>query len=1040
MPGDRNLPINQLYPPEAFYHNGQGGRVLDVTKPPFNARGDGVTDDTKALCAAMRFVAESYDPLMGEGWSYCGCKLNKSWILYLPDGEYLVSDTIDQGWPERVWHPFDGWSQIRRSTLASPEDAERRKGERWHAENYLIRLVGQNRTKTVIRLKDNCAGFGSGQAKPVVAFCHKTFSNVNQGNYFENITIVTGSGNPGAVALKWNAANWGGIRNALLCSGDGQGRAGLMMDVGCVEGYLRDITVQGFGTGIDLDADGATVVVLEHATVAGQSGVGVRVGRHHDCLATRKLRFENVPVALKADNGSHVVLLESRASGREGAVAALSMAEHGHLFVRDFECVGFTAAVAGPGDAPLVATRIDEFVSDPPVTPDSDVTAKSLRLPVRDMPVILPEPDLTKWADVQAFGAKGDGITDDTAAIQQALNSGKPVVFFPRVAYVVNGSVSIPASVREICFLHGNVYRSVQNLETAMFRVSEPSSEPLLLHQNVNAGGIFVDHEADRPLVLEDVHTWFHHVRDYARAPGMLFPGAAAQTADIWQLYRNTRPGGAAKEVFAANVMGFAVGGKEARHAVENVRAWVRQLNNEHIPYAQVALRRSDLWLLGFKVENAELLFHADHGTRLEVLGGIYHNFSKWDRGSMIQSRDSQVTAWFVLWSGGSHQPDVLEAVAGEETTRIPIWQFPLIDRKTPAAHDTRAGTFVVSLFSDPRGQGTGLEPRATRAEEVRQQIAWDRLDGCAHIRGFNYQPSWASSGVAIWLDTFDAKRFRFELERGKQLFPSFNCVRLWLSWSAYGKHPEQFLANLGSALGICHDLELLVIPVLFTRWDGNPSFDPVTTVHLRSADFTKIAGAYLDAVVGRHRANPDILAWDLCNEPLSQKPEQLHTAEGRAEREWLQFVHARVKQLAPSAKTCLGTLFDYGWGQLDEPFCDLLTPHIYLAGTTAEQMDAAVRKYKEDLRQRGVTKPVLATETCWGSLDDMKRKEIIRTSLTVLRRHGIGFLPHALYTSPVADLHPPEMGPVAAPGYMGFIRLDGSIRPGHEVYNEFCP
>ena len=35
-PGDRNLPINQVYSPDAFYHTGKGGRVLDVTKPPFN--------------------------------------------------------------------------------------------------------------------------------------------------------------------------------------------------------------------------------------------------------------------------------------------------------------------------------------------------------------------------------------------------------------------------------------------------------------------------------------------------------------------------------------------------------------------------------------------------------------------------------------------------------------------------------------------------------------------------------------------------------------------------------------------------------------------------------------------------------------------------------------------------------------------------------------------------------------------------------------------------------------------------------------------
>jgi len=47
------------------------------------------------------------------------------------------------------------------------------------------------------------------------------------------------------------------------------------------------------------------------------------------------------------------------------------------------------------------------------------------------------------WVSVKEFGAKGDGVTDDTQAIQNALSSGASVVFFPRGTYLVTSTLNI---------------------------------------------------------------------------------------------------------------------------------------------------------------------------------------------------------------------------------------------------------------------------------------------------------------------------------------------------------------------------------------------------------------------------------------------------------------------------------------------------------------------------------------------------------------------------------------------------------------------
>jgi polygalacturonase len=60
---------------------------------------------------------------------------------------------------------------------------------------------------------------------------------------------------------------------------------------------------------------------------------------------------------------------------------------------------------------------------------------------------LTPDVDYFNIKSVKEFGAKGDGATDDTEAIRQALSTSS-YVYFPEGTYIIDGGYSTGMGLR----------------------------------------------------------------------------------------------------------------------------------------------------------------------------------------------------------------------------------------------------------------------------------------------------------------------------------------------------------------------------------------------------------------------------------------------------------------------------------------------------------------------------------------------------------------------------------------------------------------
>jgi hypothetical protein len=333
----------------------------------------------------------------------------------------------------------------------------------------------------------------------------------------------------------------------------------------------------------------------------------------------------------------------------------------------------------------------------------------------------------------------------------------------------------------------------------------------------------------------------------------------------------------------------------------------------------------------------------------------------------------------------------------------------------------------------------------------------------CSKARGFNYDGSWGTSGLDLW-QHHDHGTMSVEIARGKHYFPKWNVCRWWLSEGSFQRNPERFLANFEAGLSIFAQHDILVIPLLFNRWRWpGCDFGGVSLEHIvpglyageedlfayaedtwprEPAHIERMHRAYLEVVVGRHRDDPRIFAWDLCNEALGGPYVGDPNSPIRAaELQWLTWCYKTCKRIGAAQPLTIGNWNGILPLELTEPISDFLSCRGYYRSNNPGADKAKYEGYLDACLELAQSKGkgLIASEAVCGAEDDDKRVEVMRYTLSELCKRDIGFLAHALHHSLVADLHYPEYGPIVPEGVMHFVNPDGSLRKGHDAFNEFC-
>ncbi|KAL3428439.1 Glucan 1,3-beta-glucosidase 2 [Phlyctema vagabunda] len=413
---------------------GEAGYQVFRNVKDFGAVGDGVTDDTAAINTAI-----STGSRCGLG---CDSSTVKPALIYFPPGTYAVSKPLIQ--------------------------------------YYYTQFVGDAVTLPTIKALPSFTGMAVIDADPYENDGSNWFTNQN--NFFRqirNLVIdLTAMPVSAGAGIHWQVAQATSLQNIVFNmrtdGGTANAQQGIFMDNGS-GGFMTDLTFNGGKYGAFLGSQQFTTrnltfnncqtaifmnwnwawtfqgITINNAQIGIDMANGGAASQTVGSVLLLDSTISNTPIGIstvynKAEVGTNGTLIIDNVDMTANVPVAVSNAESKSTILAGNAKIASWTQGRGYNGA-----NTGSVIQDTKTTASkpANLLDAAGNVFTRSKPQYENEP-VSAFLSVKSNGAKGDGVTDDTAAIQALFDKATAVdvVYFDHGAYVITDTVKVPKNIR----------------------------------------------------------------------------------------------------------------------------------------------------------------------------------------------------------------------------------------------------------------------------------------------------------------------------------------------------------------------------------------------------------------------------------------------------------------------------------------------------------------------------------------------------------------------------------------------------------------